>query len=127
MTNDLQPPTQHTALGSYILGFILSIILTLIPFGLLMLYQIPGQMLLSLPMLTAIFIVAAIAQLLVQLFFFLHLGRESKPRWNAVSAAFALFIVIVVVGGSLWIMSNLQHTDVSDVYTDGIITPQTEQ
>lgn len=122
-----QQTTHAASLGSYILGFILSIVLTLIPFGLLMLYQIQGQMLVSRPVLAAIFITAAIAQLLVQLFFFLHLGREQKPRWNALSAAFALFIVFVVVGGSLWIMANLEHTDVSELYTDGIVSPQHEQ
>jgi len=55
------------------------------------------------------FIVLAIAQLLVQLFFFLHLGRGQNKHWSAAILGFALFVIAVVVGGTLWIMSNLQN------------------
>ncbi len=51
----------------------------------------------------------AVTQLLVQLLFFLHLGRESKPRWNLIVLAFAVMVVVIVVFGSLWIMKNLQY------------------
>jgi cytochrome o ubiquinol oxidase operon protein cyoD len=68
----------------------------------------------------------AIAQLLVQLFCFLHLGQESKPRWNLVALVFALFIVVVLVGGTLWIMHNLGHgqmQNASDIFTEENIFP----
>jgi cytochrome o ubiquinol oxidase operon protein cyoD len=51
----------------------------------------------------------AIAQLLVQLIFFLHLGRESRPRWNLTVMLFAVMVVSIVVFGSLWIMKNLNY------------------
>lgn len=49
----------------------------------------------------------AVVQLFVQLIFFLHLGRESRPRWNLAMLLFAFMIIGIVAGGSLWIMSNL--------------------
>ena len=49
----------------------------------------------------------AVAQLMVQLVFFLHLGTESKPRWNLTVVLFALMVVVILVFGSLWIMKNI--------------------
>jgi cytochrome o ubiquinol oxidase operon protein cyoD len=51
----------------------------------------------------------AVAQLLVQLLFFLHLGNEAKPRWNLVIFLFMVLVLSIVVGGSLWIMNNLDY------------------
>jgi heme/copper-type cytochrome/quinol oxidase subunit 4 len=46
---------------------------------------------------------------MVQLFFFLHIGRESKPRLNAAAFLFATLVVTILVAGSLWIMDNLNY------------------
>jgi len=46
---------------------------------------------------------------LIQLIFFLHLGIEPKPRWNLMIFLFMVLVVFVVIGGSLWIMSNLDY------------------
>jgi cytochrome o ubiquinol oxidase subunit IV len=51
----------------------------------------------------------AIAQLMAQLVFFLHLNRESKPRLNFLVFSFMLIVLVIVVGGSLWIMNNLNY------------------
>lgn len=51
----------------------------------------------------------ALLQLFVQLVFFLHLDRESKPRWNGMVLAFAVTVVVILVGGSVWIMTNLNY------------------
>ena len=51
----------------------------------------------------------ALTQLFVQLVFFLHLDRESKPRWNNVVLGFAAIVVVILVGGSIWIMTNLNY------------------
>jgi cytochrome o ubiquinol oxidase subunit IV len=55
----------------------------------------------------------AIAQLFAQLVFFLHLNRESRPRWNFVVFAFMALVLVIIVGGSLWIMSNLNYHQTS--------------
>ncbi len=55
----------------------------------------------------------AIVQLIVQLVFFLHLGRESKPRWKLVVFGFMLMVLLILVFGSLWIMQNLNYHHVS--------------
>lgn len=52
----------------------------------------------------------AIAQLFAQLVFFLHLNRESRPRWNLLVFMFMALVLVIIVGGSLWIMNNLNYS-----------------
>lgn len=86
---------------TYIIGFFLSVLLTLIAF-----YCVGYQVL---PAYKLYWLVAGLAliQLIVQLVFFLHLSTHSKARWNLVSFVFALIVVIILVSGTLWIMYNL--------------------
>ena len=99
--------TEHTSghgsLASYTTGFVLSLALSVLA------YFLVSRQILTGAALIASIIVLALVQLLVQLTFFLHLGKESNPRWNLVVFLFSLLIVIILVGGSLWIMKNLNY------------------
>ena len=90
-------------LSSYATGFILSVILTAIPFALVMKGGLSPQ-----ATLVAIFS-AAVVQILVHLYYFLHLDTSSKARWNVLSLLFALLIMLLIVGGTIWIMYNLSY------------------
>ncbi len=96
-------------------GFFLSLILTYEAY-LLVTYHI-----LSDRLLLAAVVVAAVMQLVVQLVFFLHLGSESKPRWNLIVFLFTLMVLVILVFGSLWIMHNLDYHMMSPVETDTYI------
>lgn len=95
--------TAHGTVRSYTAGFIASLILTAIAYLLVSKERLRGWAL--------IFALAglAVVQLLVQLIFFLHLGRESRPRWNLQVLVFAVGVVVIIVFGSLWIMKNLEY------------------
>jgi len=97
-----------TRLASYITGFALSILLTVLPLVLLWMYE-TGAAPLSLAAMYGAFVLFALLQLGVQLYFFLHMGEEARPRYNLMALAFALIVVGIVVGGTLWIMQNLSH------------------
>jgi cytochrome o ubiquinol oxidase operon protein cyoD len=101
--NVLQPTIKesHGGLMSYIVGFISSIVLTIVAFMLVMSHALSSVWTIT------IIVALAVIQVLVQLFFFLHLGRESKPRWNLYILLSALMVIGIIVGGSLWIMNNL--------------------
>ena len=86
-----------------ILGFIFSLILTLASYRIVVHYH------LSCGVLTFSLLSLAIVQVFIQLIFFLHLGLESKPRWNLMMFFFAVFLIVVLVGGSIWIMRNLNY------------------
>ena len=94
---------RDNTLAMYIVGFVLSLALTTAA------YIVVTQKLLNDSELITALITLAIAQVLVQLFFFLHLGRETKPRWRLVVFLFMLLVLGIVVIGSLWIMQNLDY------------------
>ncbi len=50
-----------------------------------------------------------IIQALIQLVLFLHVGVEEKPQWNLMTFLFMVLIVVILIGGSLWIMYNLNY------------------
>jgi cytochrome o ubiquinol oxidase subunit IV len=54
-------------------------------------------------------IVAAIAQILVHLHYFLHLRKSSDARWNIMALIFTVLIIALFIGGSLWIMYNMNY------------------
>jgi cytochrome o ubiquinol oxidase operon protein cyoD len=94
---------SHGSVKSYIIGFILCVVLTLIPFCIVMFGEFS-------PLIKILTIVAAaIIQVYVQLYFFLHLDTSSEQRWNLVAFLFSLVVIIVVVGGSIWIMRALDY------------------
>lgn len=103
---------NHGSPWSYIIGFALSLIFTIVPYYMVVMKQsVTGSTL------VVIVIGIAIIQMFVQLFFFLHLGRGPKPLYNVVfSVATAVFIT-VIVGASLIIMDNLYHNMSPDEVT----------
>ncbi|MFZ0050485.1 MAG: cytochrome o ubiquinol oxidase subunit IV [Desulfobaccales bacterium] len=91
------------SLKSYLTGFVLSLILTAIPFALVMNSTLPSSATLA-----GIFS-AGIVQILVHLHYFLHLDTSSAARWNLLAMMFTLLILALFVGGTLWIMFNLNY------------------
>lgn len=103
---------SHGSVKSYSIGFALSLLLTGAAYIIADRQLSDGW--------TLIYTLAALAvtQLFVQLYFFLHLGRESKPRWNFTAFCFAAMVVVIVVFGSLWIMQNLDYLHGNDATVD---------
>lgn len=87
----------------YSIGFSLSLILTLIA------YYFVIQKSFSKDILFAMVSGFAILQAFVQLFLFLHLGQEKKPRWGFHTFLMMILILFIVVFGSLWIMYSLDY------------------
>src|SRR3974377_1477679 len=91
------------SLKSYLTGFVLSLILTAIPFALVMSGTLSSSATL------AAICSAGLVQILVHLHYFLHLDPSSAARWNVLAMIFTVLIMILFVGGTLWIMSNLNY------------------
>lgn len=117
---DEQYEAGRRAMRSYVTGFVLSIILTLIPY-----FIVVNQTLGSRSLILAV-VLFAIAQLLVQVIFFLHLSKKSRPLWNMIVFIYTVFVVSFFSIGSIWIMNNLDYnmTDASPVNTNEGYIPQ---
>ncbi|MBC3483516.1 cytochrome o ubiquinol oxidase subunit IV [Pseudomonas sp. SWRI59] len=99
--HDTHHEGNHGSVKSYMIGFVLSIILTAIPFGLVMFPSLPKN-------LTVLVVVAmAVIQVVVHLVYFLHMDRSQEQRSNVSTFLFTAMVIALLVGLSLWIMFNI--------------------
>jgi len=101
--------SAKTDLKTYVIGFILSILLTMAAYILTAQHVHSDHEVFSHRFLTIAILSLAVIQLAVQMIFFLHLGDEPKPRWNLMVFGLMFSVLLIVVAGSLWIMDHLNY------------------
>jgi len=107
---DSAPGDEHFArdeiaqgVRGYLIGFALAVGLTLVSF------YIARSTLVWSPSIPIALSVLAMAQMGVHLVFFLHITTGPDNINNVLALAFGLLIVVLLVFGSLWIMTHLNH------------------
>ena len=85
------------------IGFTLAVLLIFAAYRIVMKYHLPSWAM------TEILLGLAFFQSIIQMIFFLQLGLESKPRWNLITFLGTLFVILIIVIGSIWIMQNLKY------------------
>lgn len=86
---------------SYVIGFVLSIISTLLAYFFVVNGLFPKDQLVY------IILLIAVVQLVIQMVFFLHIGRGS--RWKLLTFAFTVLFVLIIVVGTIWVMNHLNY------------------
>jgi cytochrome o ubiquinol oxidase subunit IV len=93
---------SHSTMRGYMTGFGLSVVLTAIPFWLVMSRALDSTLA------TALIIMAfAIVQIFVHMVYFLHMDAKAEGGWTVMALIFTLVLVIIALTGSLWIMYHL--------------------
>jgi cytochrome o ubiquinol oxidase operon protein cyoD len=107
---EVAPGDEHPEDGSiaqrillYLTGLGLAVLLTATSFF------VAGTDLVWQPSIPVALVVLAIAQMGVHLVFFLHITTGPDNTNNVLALAFGVLIVFLVIGGSLWIMANLNQ------------------
>jgi cytochrome o ubiquinol oxidase operon protein cyoD len=90
-------------LRSYLIGFVLAVALTAASFWAARTHAIYG------PGVSVALVTLAIAQMGIHLVFFLHITTGPDNTNNILALMFGVLIVFLVIFGSLWIMTNLNH------------------
>ena len=98
-----QHDTLHITVGGYVTGFVLAVILTAIPFWLVM-----GKVLESPTVTTFVILALAMVQIYVHMVFFLHMTSKAEGGWAWMSLIFTLVLLVITLSGSLWIMYHLK-------------------
>ena len=93
---------SHGTLKGYLTGFVLSVVLTAIPFWLVM-----SGVLSSATATAVIVLVLAVVQIVVHMIYFLHLDTKSEGGWNMLALIFTVILVFIALTGSLWVMYHL--------------------
>ena len=95
---------SHSTLKGYVTGFVLSVILTAIPFWLVM------AKVFDKPSTTALVILAfAAVQIVVHMIYFLHMSAKSEGGWTMMALIFTIVLVVITLSGSMWVMYHLNH------------------
>ena len=92
----------HASFRGYMTGFVLAVILTVIPFWLVM-----GEVMDSKSATIAIILALGAVQIVVHVVYFLHMDAKAEAGWNLMSFLFTATLILVILVGSIWIMSHL--------------------
>lgn len=93
---------DHGSMRSYLTGFALSVILTAIPFWLVMSGTLGSKQGTALAI-----TILAVGQIFVHMVYFLHMNRKAEGGWSLLALIFTLVIVIIALSGSMWVMYHL--------------------
>ncbi|MFZ6845478.1 cytochrome o ubiquinol oxidase subunit IV [Undibacterium sp. RuTC16W] len=95
---------DHGSLKTYATGFILAVILTAIPFWLVM-----GKVFDKSSTTGFILLGFAAVQIVVHMVYFLHMNTKSEGGWSMLALLFTGMLVFIMMSGSLWVMYHLNH------------------
>jgi cytochrome o ubiquinol oxidase operon protein cyoD len=93
---------SHGSVKSYVMGLILSIVLTVIPFGMVM----NGGFGETTVIVTIV--IMAVLQVLLQLILFMHVNVKTEEGRDSGSFVFFTAVILtLIIGGTVWIMYHL--------------------
>lgn len=87
--------------GRYVMGFVLSVVLTTIPFAVIWTEYYTGVRA------AAVIGVCAVVQLVVHARFFLHIEVTNQKREDLDLVLFTVLLLAILVGGTIWVLSDL--------------------
>jgi len=102
--DDHDDGAPHATVKGYLTGFVLSLILTAIPFWIVMGNVFDKSS-------TTAFVVLAFAavQIVVHMIYFLHMNAKSEHGWTMLALIFTVVVVVITLSGSLWVMYHMNH------------------
>jgi cytochrome o ubiquinol oxidase operon protein cyoD len=92
----------HVSYKGYATGFILSVLLTAIPFWLVM-----GQVLPTPKMTGFVILGFAAVQMVVHMVYFLHMNAKVEGGWSMLALLFTVALVVIMLSGSVWVMYHM--------------------
>lgn len=92
----------HGSFKDYVTGFVLSVILTAVPFWLVM-GDVLGDKLVT----SVVILGLAVVQIVVHMIYFLHMNTKSEGGWSFLALIFTITIVVITLCGSIWVMHHL--------------------
>ena len=108
MSTDIAHPhdehggAAHGTLKGYLTGFGLSVVLTAVPFWIVISGAISDRALAAIVILG----IAAV-QILIHMIYFLHMNTRSEGGWTMLALIFTIVLVVIALVGSIWVMHHL--------------------
>ena len=100
--DDHEDVGYHATVKGYLIGFLLSLILTAIPFFLVMTKSIASSQAMGI-----VLLIFAAVQIVVHMIYFLHMNSKVEGGWSMLSLIFTIAVVVIMLAGSIWVMFHL--------------------
>ena len=94
----------HATARGYMTGFLLSVILTAIPFWLVMADVLDNK-----NATISIILAFGAVQIVVHVIYFLHMDAKAEGGWTLMSFLFTATLLLIMLAGSIWIMFHLHE------------------
>ncbi len=104
---------HHGSLKDYAIGFVLSVILTAIPFWLVMAKVFDKSSTTA-----AVILAFAAVQVVVHMVYFLHMNGKAEGGWSLLATWFTLVLLVIVLAGSIWVMYHMNINMMPSMGTD---------
>ena len=95
---------SHGSYRSYIVGFVLSVLLTALPFWVVM-----ADVQVNVGVALAIIFGLGAIQMVVHVHYFLHVSVQAEGGWQFMSLIFTAMLLIIIMAGSIWVMFHLHQ------------------
>ncbi|MFL6710642.1 MAG: cytochrome o ubiquinol oxidase subunit IV [Massilia sp.] len=113
--DDHSGSVPHSTLKGYVTGFILAVILTAIPFYLVMTHRIADSATAGIVLLGL-----AAVQIVVHMIYFLHMNSKLEQGWTMLALVFTLMLLVIMLSGSIWVMYHMNHNMMPGMMTEMI-------
>ena len=104
---------SHGSLQSYATGFFLAVILTAIPFWLVLAKVFDKSSTTGLVLLAF-----GVVQIVVHMIYFLHMNSKLEGGWSMLALIFTILVVGIMMSGSSWVMYHLNHNMMPGLMTE---------
>ena len=96
--------SHHGSFRDYLIGFGLSVVLTAIPFWIVMdnVFRDPKVA-------AIVLLLFAVVQIVVHMVYFLHMNTKSEGGWTFIALMFTLILVVITLAGSIWVMYHMDQ------------------
>ena len=95
---------HQSTLKGYATGFILSVILTAIPFALVM-----GKAFADSTTTALVILAFGAVQIVVHMIYFLHMNAKVEGGWSMLALIFTTVLVVITLSGSVWVLYHLNQ------------------
>jgi len=95
---------SHGSYRSYVIGFILSVLLTAVPFWIVL-----GEVDVGVGLALAIIFGLGAVQMIVHVHYFLHVTVQVEEGWQFMSLIFTAMLLVIILAGSIWVMFHLHE------------------
>ena len=116
-----QDDGDHGTFKTYVTGFILAVVLTAIPFWLVI-----GKVFDKSSTTGMVLLAFGAVQIVVHMIYFLHMNTRAEGGWSLLALLFTAMVLVIMLSGSVWVMYHLNDNMMPGMMTESTMETKPE-